>query len=277
MPIPVTTASQPRAILDLLPNLVDGFAANLIAYATLLAAIATLTMALLELLKAVLQLRPQYHRRMVRRWLASEACYEELLILSVAGVDSANALFDQPTGKMMGQLQAATNVVVEFPAMFPAMYDFLTRVPRSEAAAAETTGRGVAAAGTSDAQVWRAFVAQLESPAPAPGAARSPLSAASADEPDPAVVRAATHARTRIDHFISRKLDAFQTRTEYLWARANQTAAVAGAAGVIVYLLQSQSVATSWLQQVTLAAFGGMVAPFAKDVVSALTGLKTRP
>lgn len=261
--------------LDILPKLVDGFATNIVAYATLLAAVATISMALLELVKAVLGLRPLYHRRMVRQWLHTPDRYEELLILTVSDVSSARALFDQPTEKMMGQIQAATAVVVEFPALFPAMYDFLTRAPRSQAAAAETdsSGRLTAASPPADADVWQAYVSSLE-----PGGTES----ARSPDPDGAVAaaRTATHARARIDHFISRKLDAFQTRAQYVWARLNQTAAIVGAGAIILYILRSQEAVgfvTTGLQQFTLAAFGGMLAPFAKDVVSALTGLKTRP
>ncbi len=38
-------------MLNVLPNLVDGVTANVLAYAVLLAAVATITMALLELVK----------------------------------------------------------------------------------------------------------------------------------------------------------------------------------------------------------------------------------
>ena len=102
--------------LDILPELVEGFAANIVAYAALLAAIATVTMALLELVKAALRLRLSYHRRMIRQWIGEGKRYEELLILTVAGVDSAGALLVQPTDRMMGPIQSATNVVMDFPA-----------------------------------------------------------------------------------------------------------------------------------------------------------------
>ena len=126
--------------LDILPELVEGFAANIVAYAALLAAIATVTMALLELVKAALRLRLSYHRRMIREWIGEGKRYEELLILTVAGVDSAGALFDQPTDRMMGQIQSATNVVMDFPMLYPELYEFLTGEPSSRAAARETDG-----------------------------------------------------------------------------------------------------------------------------------------
>lgn len=252
--------------LDILPELVEGFAANIVAYAALLAAIATVTMALLELVKAVLRLRLSYHRRMVREWIGDERRYEELLVLTVAGVDSAGALFDQPTDRMMGQIQSATNVVMDFPMLYPELYEFLTGEPSSAAAARETELSGKTRGKTSDAEVWREFAIRLEASDGEGGAGAPPLEG----------IGRATRARTRLDHFVTRRLDAFQTRTEYIWARANQVAAVVGAAVFILVLLVRVGIEASGLQAFFLASFGGMVAPFAKDVMTALSGLRAR-
>lgn len=252
--------------LEILPELVEGFAANIVAYAALLAAIATVTMALLELLKATLRLRLTYHRRMVRDWLADERRYEELLVLSVAGVDSAGALFDQPTDRMMGQIQSAASVVMDFPMLYPALYEFLTGEPASAAAARETSGAGTTHGSTSDAEVWREFAQRLEMSDGDGGAGGPALDG----------VARATRARSRLDHFVTRRLDAFQTRTEYIWARMNQAAAVVGGAVFILVLLARTGIDASWIQSFFLAVSGGMLAPFAKDVVAALSGLRAR-
>lgn len=251
---------------DILPELVEGFAANIVAYAALLAAIATITMALVELVKVVLRLRLIYHRRMVQDWLGDERRYEELLVLSVASVDSAGALFDQPTDRMMGQIQSATSVVMDFPMLYPALYEFLTGEPASEAAARETSLAGRTHGTTSDAAVWREFAARLEEVDGDSGPNAPPLKG----------IGRATRARNRLDHFVTRRLDAFQTRTEYIWARMNQIASVLGAAIFILVLLTRSSIETSALQSFFLAVSGGMIAPFAKDVVSALSGLRAR-
>lgn len=253
--------------VDILPELVEGFAANILAYAVLLAAIATITMALLELVKAVARLRLNYHKRMVEQWVSSRDCFQELLVLTVAEVKSSGALFDQPTSKMMGQIQSACSVVMDFPLLYPNMYRFLTDVPTSEAAARETGGGTGAGGRTSDADTWRDFAARLD----------QPRGEGAPDGAPPPGIEAATRARARLDHFVTRKLDAFQTRTEYIWARANQVAAVVAAAVFIWVLLRTPEIGASWRQAAILAAFGGMLAPFAKDVVSALSGLRARP
>lgn len=245
-------------MLTLLPQIVDGFAANILAYAVLLAAVATITMALLELAKAIVRVRLHYHRRMVSEWVGPDA-YRELLLLAVAEVESAGALFDQPTDKMMGQIQSAANVALDFPELYPAFYGFLTRAPRSDAARRET-GDGASAA-TDDAAVWRTYSRMLDLDR-------------TGDDALPPGAQAAMRARARLDHFTTRKLDAFQTRTEYIWARANQLVAVVGCGAFILVILASLPLSLG--QKVMLAAFGGMIAPFAKDVVTALGGLRAR-
>ncbi len=243
-----------------LPGIVDSFVGNILSYAVLLASIATITMTFLELIKAVFGLRLNYHRKKIVSWLKNEQAYHELLILSVAEVESADALFDQPTDKMLGQIQAATNVVIDFPDLYPAMYDFLTGVPRSEAARAETNqsdNNYNDQKSSQDRDIWANFITRA-------GTAPS-------DE----ATQAATKARARIDHFVSRKLDAFQTRTEYKWARLNQYWAVGGASILIFSFLRMLDPHPSpIIPAVFLALFGGMISPFAKDIITGLSSIK---
>jgi hypothetical protein len=247
-------------MLDILPTIVEGVVANILAYAVLLAAIATIAMALLELLKAVSRVRLLYHRWMIKRW--SEQAYPELLLLTVTEVDSAGALFDQPTDKMMGQVQSAANVALDFPEIYPTLYAFLTRTPASVAARRET-GVGESSGKAEDAQVWRQYSRTLDNDR------RS-------DESLPEGAQAAMRARARLDHFVTRKLDAFQTRTEYIWARSNQLVATIGCGVLIYYVLDASRLELTPTQFFFLIVFGAMLAPFAKDVVTALTGLRAR-
>jgi hypothetical protein len=239
-----------------IPPVVDSVVGNILSYAVLLAAIATITMTFLELIKAMGSLRAKYHERSVADWLHSKDTFIELLVLSVADVESSKALFDQPTDKMMGQIQAATNVAIDFPDLYPNLYDFLTRVPQLKTRAHD---KGVKEWGfknhTEDKDVWQKFISKEEQ--------------SSENE-----VAQATKARARIDHFVSRKLDAFQTRTEYIWARRNQYYAVSAASCFLYSLLLYRHVPI--FPAFILAVFGGMISPLAKDVVSALSGLRTK-
>lgn len=237
-----------QILLGNLPKLVDGITGNIVSYALILAAVATVTMTFLELVKAVFKLRYYYHRDKVKAWLSDTTCFNQLLALTVTDQDAQEALFDQPTDKLMAQVQAAVNVVIDFPDTYPEFYKFFTQVPVPFAD------------GQSDSEVWKTFITSSYAGEPAGPA-------------DP-LVQAATRARARIDHFVSRKLDAFQTRTEFLWARKNQYYSVFASFVFLVALLVYICVPILWA--VILAGFGGMMAPFAKDIVTALSGLRTK-
>jgi hypothetical protein len=235
-----------KLILGDLPKLVDGVAGNILSYALILAAVATITMAFLELIKAVFKLRFKYHLSKVQKWIHDDKAFEQLIVLTVAKKDAEEALFDQPTDKLMAQIQAAANIAVDFPDTYPALYEFFACNPLDQGGL------------DSDAAIWKNFISQtLVTPD-----AKSPL------------VQRATRARTSIDHFVSRRLDAFQTRTEYLWARKNQYWSVAASTLFLTVLLVYIGVPLVWA--ILLAGFGGMMAPFAKDIVTALSGLRTK-
>jgi hypothetical protein len=227
-----------QADAQIIAKLVDNWTDHILQWALILTAVATITMALLELVKAVSFARPLYHRFRLQRWLRGARAYEQLITLAVGGDAKPNALLDQPTNKMMGQVQAAVSVALDFPDRYSDLYSFLT----------DLTG--------SDGTVWREFCAALE-----------------AGTPTDAQLTAATRARARIDHFVARKLDAFQTVTEYIWARANQFIAVAGSTAFLLIIIAPGAKTFSW-RIVIGAIFGGMIAPLAKDVVSALSGLR---
>lgn len=221
-------------------------------WALILAAVAAITMALLEVVKALFSARRHYHERRIRAWLSDEGRLSELMMLAIGGGGTAQALFDQPTNKMMGQIQAAANTALDFPQRYPALYEFLTAQP----------GQG---GDTPDEEVWRAFCERIERG-----------EKIDVNNPDvEAMISAATRARARLDHFVARRLDAFQTVTEYRWARANQFIAVAGATIFLLYLFLTN--AREFSPFVVVAAiFGGMMSPLAKDVVTALSDLRAR-
>jgi hypothetical protein len=225
---------------------------HILDWALILAAVATMSMALLELLKVIVRARPVFHEKSVRTWTESEKTYDELLMLAVGGGGTANALFDQATNKMMGQIQAAANTALDFPQRYPSLYSFLTAQPGTEAV-------------TRDELIWAQFCERVER-----GERLDPESSETAAE-----VSAATRARARLDHFVARRLDAFQTVAEYRWARWNQGISVAGAT-VFLFFLMYQAGNGLTARTVMASIFGGMIAPLAKDIVSALSDLRAR-
>lgn len=243
--------------LKLIAEVLEGFSGKVLDYALVLAAVGTVAMALVELLKALVRARLLFHRVMVERWIRRDApVRRELLALAVCGAENAAALYDQPSQKMLGQIQAAANVALDFPTVYPALYAFLTE--------------GSATVGTAaDHDTWREFAPRLAQAAPAEGPSRLAFEAES---------RVCTQARARLGNLVTRRLDAFQTKVEYLWARGNQIVAVVGGALLLYYTLPVGTDArpVPAVTRLALAALGGLVAPFAKDVVNALTGLRAR-
>lgn len=251
-----------QQIFGKLPDLVNNLVGNILSYALILAAVSTITMTFLELFKAVYKVRPKYNRKQVEKWLNNEATYKELIVLTVTYEKYSDALFDQPADKMMGQIQAAANVATDFPQSYEKLYQFLTDVP--EPYNSENKNRLSASSYRQpeppDAVIWFNFITDGYSKAN--------------QDPSSDVVQQATRARGRLDHFVARKLDAFQSQTELCWARKNQYYAVTTASVFLLGLLIYIGVPFFW--SFLLAIFGGMMAPFAKDIVSGLSGIKTK-
>jgi hypothetical protein len=236
--------TTPEDLLPILQNMAD----NMGRYALVLATVATIVMALVELAKAISYVRPRYHKARVLEFLRADAV-AELLRLIVGGVTTQNAVYDQPTDKMMGQIGAAAKMALDFPNKYPYLYAALTREDQDDAA------------------VWKALAEALDNP-------HVDATGLIADPPDD-VQRRATRARARIDQSVSRKLDAFQLRTEYVWARCNQAVAVGGAILFLALLLRPVFIENP-ITYVFSCIVGGLMSPVAKDVVTALSGLRTR-
>jgi len=243
--------------------------------ASLLMGIGTFAMAIVEMVKGVLLIRMRYHRWSIRKWTAGESRHvlplkspapappgdgaqvlAELEILAAGGHDSAEALYDQPIEKVMGQLQAAANVAIEFPLLYPSLYGFLT---------ATNGSGGIHDAAAGDSKAWSSNhgkVAQARSFAAGMPGVPALTDAEAKDAKD------ASAARTRISNQVSRKLDAFQLETQYLWTRLNQWASIPLGAGLF-YVVYPDSLGGPFATGMLCVA-AGVLAPFAKDLKSNL-------
>lgn len=231
---------------------IEGIARRILDYALLLSAVGTITMALVELLKGVTLARRHYHRFMIERWLRRAqdpaGAGAELLELAAGGKEDAAALFEQSSGKLLGQIQAAANVALDFPAAYPRLYAFLARPDPG------ATRRA------SDDDVWASFCrAEL-----APRRRK-------VGEPE---LRAASQARARLGNLVTRRLDALQNTIDYRWARLNQAVAVLGGFVFLLIVLLNRTPRLSLIQVIPVSLTGGLVAPLAKDLVSALGNLR---
>lgn len=241
---------------------IDRIVASTLTYSLLLAAIGTLSMAFIELVKGVTGLRRYFHRRQFNRWMQDPASRKETMILTTGGVRYENVLFEQPIERMLGQIQAAANLSLEFPDRYPNAYAFFAKedleVKKMQAARHKP-----------DSELWADFAERT---------ARAGITAKAGARLEEES-RAAQQARVRLGNLIARRLDAFQNRTQYLWARGNQIAAVTTAALLTAYVLTRNKDITGpedFIALLCLSLLAGMVAPIAKDVVSAISGIRTR-
>jgi len=250
-------------LLRMMSNNLAAVAENVTDTALLLVAVATVSMTFLELVKALSRARLYFHRWQIRSWIRTQAAkgadtdriWKELLILAAGIPENESALFDQPSGKLMGQIQAAVNVALDFPTRYAALYKFLRAAPDDEPPG-------------DDGQLWMRFTAAKYGFAPDDAASAESLS-----ERDS---RRASARRALDGNLIARKLDALQTRIEYLWARANQLLSVLLGAFLLLYLLLQSNAWDFTLQAAFMSLLGGMISPFAKDIVAALAGLRRK-
>ena len=243
-------------------SVIDRIAASTLNYALLLAAIGTLSMAFIELLKGLTGLRRHFHRRQFYRWMDDAASRRETLILATGGLRYENVLFDQPTERMLGQVQAAANLSLDFPQRYPHAYAFFAKEDLE-------VRKARAAQGKPDSELWAEF---------ADRAAREGVGAKATQRLEEET-RAAQQARVRLGNLIARRLDAFQNRTQYLWARLNQVAAISTGTLLTAYALTRDKDLRGpedVVALVCISLLAGMVAPFAKDVVSAISGIRTK-
>lgn len=247
-------------------SVIDNIAASALSYAMLLAAIGTLSMAFIEVLKGLTAMRRHFHRRQFTQWIKDEKCRAETIILAAGGEQYENVLFDQPIERMLGQIQAAANLSLEFPDRYPYAYAFFTKEDL------EIKGMYSAKNILSDNKLWAGFASRT---------ARDGFTDIKAKRYKQEIEsRAAQQARVRLGNLIARRLDSFQNRTQYLWARGNQAASIITGSLLTAYVL-TRSTTISGPENIvalsTLSLFAGMLAPFAKDVVSAIGGIRTKP
>ena len=138
-------------------TIIEAITNKTLDYALLLAAIGTLSMAFIELIKGLTAFRRHFHRREVVRWMPNQDCRLELLALAAGGKQNADVLFDQPTERMLGQIQSAANLSLEYPERYPNTYTFFTREDLHFLTLAEQEKPDM----TSDSELWAKFATHM--------------------------------------------------------------------------------------------------------------------
>jgi hypothetical protein len=271
-------------------EVVNELANFILQYAIALAAISALAMALIEAFKSLWKAREKYHMRRLHQWIEQtpipapdvkgqgsgatvedhqfrEIVFRQLMHLTtgVAIADDslkslqdingkkfvpspANALFTLELEKMMGQIQDAADVVLSSPSVHHELFRFLT-----------------AGALRRDIDTWVR-------------ASEEPMAKQSEKEKKEAV-----EAYGRLNKYVRRRLDGVQLTASYTWAKKNQWWSVAvGAVLMAISLSYLELLKPSgganlaaFLQIVVASLLGGILAPIAKDLVTALKKVRT--
>lgn len=236
----------------------NSLGANLLSYALALAAIGTIAMGIVEMAKSVSMARMRYNRWRISLWTGKGAVLQELLLLAVGAHTDSSALYDQPVEKMMGQIQAAANLALEYPAEYPHLYELLTTVPQSYW---QGGAHNISAV---DGARWRDNIRLVH----------NIRQGQAITDNEKETAHDASAARARLNNLVARKLDALQNQTQYLWERLNQWSATVVA--VVVFLVAvgisdfAPTTPGGWFETLVLALPAGVIAPFAKQLAGSL-------
>ncbi len=264
----MNSISDFTTIINAVGEVVNNRGGQLLSYALILAAVGTLAMAVVELLKSVFMGRMWFNQWLVGMWTKDKKglvaavpgrnpVIAELLLLAVGGHSNPRALFDQPIEKMMGQIQSAVSLALEYPQEYPHLYEWITKVPE------RYWREGAYHMTKKDGENWKNNVLTVHKIRGLPaGAQLKGKELAAAQE--------ASKARARLNNLVARKLDAFQNQSQYRWERLNQYAAAAISAIVFALGLYDSTVG-GLLQSVVLALPAGVIAPFAKQLAGSLS------
>ena len=246
-----------------------------------LAGIGALSMALLQTAKNLLPLRLWFQRHHVEHWLAQRAgqaaasakaagsstpaagvaqAQADLVHLATAG--DADALYSLPIEQLCGQINAATQVLLDY----PSLHWNLLRCLASEAQPAD--------------------LALINPPDPAAHAARKMLlrkPAVTLTDAEHNQVDDYVAARNRVSHQIQRAVDALQISVSFRWKFWMQLASIllSAALGVATLLIGNAyfdmhlTAAREGALIILTAILSGFLAPVARDLVAALEQIRT--
>lgn len=247
---------EPNSMADL-QSAVTAFSNSWLPVVSGLAAVGVIAMALIELLKSVFNLRRQYQRYAFKKWLDGQSAkfaknfaeidapQSKIALAQIVGLATGgdeNSLFDLKIDRFAGQLNAAVQVMLAYPANFK-------------------DGIKILAVSASEADL-KAFL-------------NGPAANADAD-----ARRAYAEIRTRISNVIQRNLDAIQISVGKRWERWLHVASIVVSVILILAFFRfdppgfaaGNKMAIGSL--ILFALLGGMVAPVASNLVAALKKAK---
>ncbi len=192
---------------------------------------------------------------------------EELLLLATGGgsFEDEVGFMDQPSSRMMAQVQTAATTALDFPWQYRALYKFLTREDKRESTTRKLNLRLQGKAkesqqDKSDQEYWSEYAGQFSAKV-------------GSMKPGGTKLQIAAQARGRLGNAVERKLDAFQNKLERTWVRLNQFMAITVGAFILMYILLTNNV-ESPATIIFVSLMGALPAPLAKDLYVALRSLR---
>ncbi|MDY0746439.1 hypothetical protein SNE35_18145 [Paucibacter sp. R3-3] len=298
---PKTAVSGPARTANAVTAAVKVISGNALPYVGALAAAGVLAMAIVEFLKAVLSLQLIFQRMSLCLWVGIRwtdafkrrdtpgTILPELLYLAIGERKHLNVLCGQDLPKMMGQIQAAARLALDFPEKFPNLYAFLTDSDIKSLGTRVSETDRVALYNHKAALHEPSQRAPVDVPGPDDGQEQELASltraadngqtrATQADVLSPAT---AAQTQARLANLVSRKLDGFQLRVAYWWSRFCQFLAMGTsvviccvALGMVASAKPELDITVGW--QLVIGFLGGLLAPFAKDFSQALAKLAAK-
>jgi len=238
---------------DIINRFVATVSANAMPFATAMAAVGVLTMAILQTVKDVSPVRNIFQRRFLRGWLEAKArdsvelaagapnprqAETDLIRLATAG--DRQAFYDLPIEQMCGQINAATQVLFDYPEEHGDLLRCLAALAKPEDLKILLTPRTATEAQRTQAQV---------------------------------------DARSRVMHQVQRSIDALQIAAGFRWKLYLQIAAFSLSylltiIGLSLYPGTEATTLNNVLVVVLTGIVGGFLAPVARDLVASLERLR---
>lgn len=243
----------PAAIFQMVNAVYD----TAFAFATALAAVGVLTMAFIQTVKDMLPVRRWFQAWWMRSWLERQAATtglggsaqraeDDLVRLATSG--DRGALYDLPIEQMTGQMNAAAQIVLDYPWEHEDLLCCL-------------------AAQANDADIRRLLAARPPATGPHPTLSLEDKSAL-------------IDARNRVTHQVQRSLDGLQIAAGFRWKLYLQLASILLSGlfvwvGLVLFVMEPIDVFVQHLPLYALIAIvGGFLAPVARDLVAALQQLR---
>jgi len=234
---------------------VSKIADQAVPFGTAMAAIGVVTMAFIQTIKDMLPVRRWFQRYFVQNWLkrgfsTPEAAFDALMsserdLIKLTAAGDVDAFYDLATEQLCGQINAAAQILVEYPSRYRSLLDCL-------------------AAGADPEDI-----AKLVSPPDFVSLDRDALSQGQQKE-----VTAVFDARNRLSHYIQRNIDALQISMGFRWKFLLQIVSFAISFAIAFFGVFQINRPDHLVAGLLVGGMAGFLAPVARDLVAALQQLR---